>query len=196
MAAAADIVAGGGLICYPTDTVYGLGCDPLNAIAAKKTMHAKGVRTKPMPILVKSLENAERLAHFSDKARKLGRKFWPGPLTMILSSRDILPQILAPDGRVGLRSPSHPICLDLLALCSGALVGTSANLTGRPPATSAQEVVEQLGDRIDLVLDGGRSPLGVPSTVVDLTKTELSILRDGPIGKKEIVRCLREQKPR
>lgn len=193
LAEAADVVARGGLICYPTDTVYGLGCDPLNALAVQEVVQVKGGRTKPMPILVKGPEDAERLAHVSDRARKFARKFWPGPLTMVLPARDVLPKILAQEGTVGLRSPKHAICLDLLALCSGALVGTSANLTGKPPATSAEEVAKELGDRVDLVLDGGRSPVGVASTVIDLTKTRFIILRDGPIGKAEIMRCLKER---
>jgi len=156
-------------------------------------VQVKGGRTKPMPILVKGLEDAERLAHVSDRARKLAQKFWPGPLTIVLPARDILPKILAPEGTVGLRSPKHPICLDLLALCSGALVGTSANLTGKSPATSAEEVAKQLGGRVDVVLDGGRSPIGVASTVIDLTKSRLTILRDGPVGRAEIMRCLKER---
>ncbi len=190
---AAEVVGKGGVICYPTDTVYGLGCDPLNPSAVERAMRVKGDRTKPMPVLVKNLENAERLAHLSDRARKLARQFWPGPLTMVLPASAILPRILVPNGTVGLRSPKFAICLDLLGLCSGALVGTSANPTGKPPATSAEQVVRELGDRIDLVLDGGSLPLGVASTVVDLAEPKLTILREGPIGIQEIMRCLRDE---
>ncbi len=193
LAAAADVVRKGGLICYPTDTVYGLGCDPLNASAAERVMRTKGDRTKPMPILVKNIENARRLAHVSDSAAKLADKFWPGPLTMVLLSLDVLPAILIPNGRVGLRSPKHAICLELLGLCSGALVGTSANLTGRPPAVTAEAAANELEDRVDLVVDGGRAPLGVASTVVDLTASKLTILREGPIGRGEIMQCLRRE---
>ncbi len=189
--AAADVVRKGGLICYPTDTVYGLGCDPLNASAAERVMRAKGDRTKPMPILVKDLQNARRLAHVSDRAAKLAGKFWPGPLTIVLPSLDVLPAILIPNARVGLRSPKHAICLELLELCSGAVVGTSANLTGRPPAVTAEAAANELGDRVDLVLDGGRAPVGVASTVVDLTASKLAILREGPIDREEIMQCLR-----
>ncbi len=191
LTAAAEVVARGGVICYPTDTVYGLGCDPLNTLAVEKAVQAKGGRTKPMPILVKGVEDAEKLAHVSDGARKLARKFWPGPLTIVLPAKDAIPKTLSPHGTIGLRSPKHPICLDLLTLCSGALVGTSANLTGKPPATSAKQVAKDLGDRVDLVLDGGRSPIGVASTVIDLTEARMRILRDGPVGKAEIMSCLR-----
>lgn len=195
LAAAAEVVARGGVICYPTDTVYGLGCDPLNTLAVEKAVQAKGSRTKPVPILVKGVEDAEKLAHVSERAKKLARKFWPGPLTIVLPAKDAIPKTLSPDGTIGLRSPKHPICLDLLALCSGALVGTSANLTGKPPATSAKQVAKDLGDRVDLILDGGRSPIGVASTVIDLTEARTRILRDGPVGKAEIMRCLRGKRP-
>jgi L-threonylcarbamoyladenylate synthase len=191
LATAADVVAKGGVICYPTDTLYGLGCDPLNVPAIQKTMKAKGDRTKPMPILVRSLEDADKLAHVSERARRLADKFWPGPLTMILQARGMLPRILVPEGTIGLRSPKHPICLNLLGLCSGMLVGTSANLTGRPPATSAKEALDELGGQVDVILDGGRSPLASASTVVDLTRPKLVILREGPVGREELFRCVR-----
>lgn len=154
-------------------------------------MRAKSGRTKPMPILVKDLQNARRLAQFSGSAEKLARRFWPGPLTMILRNLDVLPTILVPDGRVGLRSPKHAICLELIGLCAGALVGTSANLTGRPPSITAETAAKELGDMVDLVIDGGRSPLGVSSTVVDLTNSKLIISREGPIGRGEVMQCLR-----
>lgn len=196
LASAADTVAKGGVICYPTDTVYGLGCDPLNSSAIKRTVEAKGGRTKPLPVLVKGLADAEGLVYVTNRAKRVAESFWPGPLTMVLPSRDIVPTILAPERRVGVRSPKHPICLDLLGLCSGALIGTSANLSGRPPATTALEALKELGDRVDIILDGGRAPLGVASTVVDLTQAKVTILREGPVERSEIIRCLRQRRPR
>ena len=196
LASAADTVAKGGVICYPTDTLYGLGCDPLNSSAIKRTMKIKGDRTKPMPVLVKDLADAGNLAYITDRARRIAEKFWPGPLTLILRSREVIPTILAPEGRVGVRSPKHPICLDLLGLCSGALIGTSANLSGRPPATTAPEALKELGDRVDMILDGGRAPLGVASTVIDLTQPKVTILREGPLERAELIRCLRQREPR
>lgn len=196
LAAAARVVAQGGLICFPTDTVYGLGCDPLNAFAVENARKTKGGRIKAMPILVKDLESARELAFISESARKLAEAFWPGPLTIVLSARGILPSNLVPEKTVGLRSPGHRICLELLRLCSGYLVGTSANLTGNPPATTAEDAVRAFGDSVALVLDGGRSPLGVASTVVDLSGERLSILREGPISGKEIFRCIKGVRPR
>jgi L-threonylcarbamoyladenylate synthase len=143
--------------------------------------------------LVRSLDDAEKLAHVSEKARRLACKFWPGPLTMVLQAREALPRILVPQGGIGLRSPNHPICLDLLGLCSGMLVGTSANRTGRLPATSAKQAFDELGDQVDLILDGGKSRVALASTVVDLTKPKLVILREGPVGREELLRCLRSR---
>ena len=196
LAEAAVAVAKGGVICYPTDTLYGLGCDPLNARAVRRTMEAKGRGPKPMPILVRDLATARKFAYVPGKAEKLAQGFWPGPLTMVLQAREGLPQDLISEGKVGVRSPKHPICLDLLQLCSGGLVGTSANLTGRTPATTAEEVLSQLGDRVDLILDGGKVPLGVASTVIDLTQPKLVVLREGPLGREEMLKCLRRRKPR
>lgn len=109
LASTADVIKKGGLVCFPTDTVYGLGCDPRNSSAVERLMAAKGGRTKAMPVLVKDLENAERLARFSDRAKKLAGKFWPGPLTMVVPALETLPGILVPDGTVGLRSPNHGV---------------------------------------------------------------------------------------
>lgn len=193
---AAAVVAKGGLISYPTDTVYGLGCDPLNSSSVERVLHVKEGRTRAMPVLVRSLDDAHRIAHVSDQARRLSQKYWPGPLTIVLPAKWVVPTNLVPEGTVGLRSPNHAICLELLGLCSGFLVGTSANVTGKHPATSAEEVVRELGDRVDIVLDGGSAPLGISSTVVDLTKNRPIILREGPLGRAEILRCLRERTAR
>jgi L-threonylcarbamoyladenylate synthase len=195
LAMAADTVARGGIICYPTDTVYGLGCDPFNESAVAKAIAAKGKRTKAMPVLVNGIEDAERLVSFSRTAKKLAGVYWPGPLTIVLPAHERVPSILAPQGTLGVRSPKHPICQQLLGLCSGCLVGTSANITGKPSAVSASEILDQLADRVDMILDGGRSPTGVASTVVDLTRDHLRILRQGPISKADIFEALR-QRPR
>jgi L-threonylcarbamoyladenylate synthase len=193
LAVAAETVTKGGLVCYPTDTVYGLGCDPFNTPAIVKTMAAKGRPDKAMPVLVRNTDDAGRLAFFSESARRLADAYWPGPLTIVLPAREDLPSALSPKRTIGLRAPKHAICQQLLGLCSGYLVGTSANLAGELPATSAEEIVNQLGDRVDIVLDGGRSPLGVASTVVDLTGEHIVVLREGPIARADVVRCLKQR---
>lgn len=192
---AVRVVADGGVICYPTDTVYGLGCDPLNASAVTRVLNAKGSRTKPMPVLVRGLAAAEKFALVSDRARRLAENFWPGPLTLILKAQEVLPAVLIAEGKVGVRSPNHPVCLNLLDLCSGALVGTSANVTGKPPASTAEEALRQIGSNVDLILDGGRALLGVASTVVDLTRPGLGIVREGPLGGEQLLRSLRRHQP-
>ena len=186
---AAAAISGGKLICYPTDTVYGLGCDPFNVKALGALIRAKGDRTKPLPILVRGLDEAEMVGLVSYKARLLANEFWPGPLTIVLRSIDRVPVLVAPKGTIGVRSPNNSICLSLLALCGGILVGTSANLSGRPPATSPNEAARQLGNHVDVILDGGRSKIGIASTVIDVSG-DLLILRKGPISREELIRCL------
>jgi len=190
---AAKLIAEGGIISYPTDTVYGLGCDPFSQHALERVMNAKGDRSKPMPILVKTLQDGRRIAEFPEKAAKVAARFWPGPLTMVLRAKASVPKALVPSGTIGVRSPKHDTCLNLIGLCSGYLVGTSANQTGKAPATTAEEVVAGLGDKIDLVLDGGRAPLGVASTVVDLS-SNMTVIREGPISREALLNCLRSDK--
>jgi len=187
--AASKVVAGGGIIGYPTDTVYGLGCNPFNNHAISRVIKTKGGRSKPLPVLAKSVREAELIVDFPVNARKLASIFWPGPLTIVLKAK-IQDSILAPSGTIGVRSPGHALCLNLLGMCSGLLVGTSANKTGDAPATTATEVVQAFGDEIDLVVDGGKSILGVASTVVDLSNDFL-LLREGPISREELLNCLR-----
>lgn len=190
---AAKLIAEGGIVSYPTDTVYGLGCDPFSQHALERVMKAKGDRKKPLPVLVKTLQDGQRIAEFPEKAAKLATRFWPGPLTMVLKAKAILPKRLVSSGTVGVRSPKHVTCLNLIDLCSGYLVGTSANQTGKAPATTAEEVVAGLGDKIDLVVDGGRAPLGVASTVVDLS-SNFTVIREGPISREALLSCLRSGK--
>ena len=193
LALAAKLVTEGGIVSYPTDTVYGLGCDPFAEHALERVIKVKGDRKKPLPVLVNALQDALRIADFPEKAVKLAVRFWPGPLTMVLRAKRVVPRVLAPFGSIGVRSPRHTTCLSLLDLCSGYLVGTSANQTGRAPATTAEEVVTGLGDRIDLVVDGGRAPLGVASTVADLT-SNFTIIREGPISQEMLLNCIRDGK--
>jgi L-threonylcarbamoyladenylate synthase len=192
LAAASKIIAGGGIVSYPTETVYGLGCDPFAPHSIERVMRIKGNRKKPLPVLVKTLQDGQRIADFSEKAIKLAKEFWPGPLTMVLKAKTLVPSVLAPSGTVGVRSPQHPICLSLLGLCSGRLIGTSANQTGMTPATTAEEVVRDLGDRIDMVVDGGKTMLGVASTVIDLS-SNFVVLREGPIPQEALLKCLRNR---
>lgn len=187
--AASRTVKNGGLVIYPTDTVYGLGCDPLNTEAVKRVLKAKGEkRKKPLPILASSKEQVERIAFMSEKAQKIAEKFWSGSLTLVLPKRRALPDIVTLNlDSVGVRVPRHETAIQLISLSGGLLVGTSANRTGGKPPRTAQEAADQIGEEVDIIIDGGPAALGVSSTVVDLTADTPKILREGPISLKEIL---------
>jgi len=186
--AASKIVKRGGLVVYPTDTVYGLGCNPLNVEAVKRLFKAKGERKKPLPILASDVEHVEKIAHLSERARKIAARFWPGPLTLVVPKKPALPDVVTCNlDSVGVRVPRHDIVLQLIRLSKGLLVGTSANKTGEKPPQTAYEAAEQLGKEVNVILDGGPTALGAPSTVVDLTSENPIILREGPIRLEDIL---------
>ena len=188
---ASQVVRDGGLVVYPTDTVYGLGCDPFNVNGVKRVFRVKRDREKPLPILSCSVADLEKIAHLSDVARKIVAKLWPGPLTIIVPKKPALPDVVTCGlDSVGVRVPEHDVAVQLIRLSGGLLVGTSANKTGQKPACTASEALEQLGEKVDVILDGGPAPLGEPSTVVDLTTEKPKILREGPIGFKDILDLL------
>jgi len=181
------IVKKGGLIVYPTETVYGLGCDPFNIEAVKRIFKVKGERRKPLPILASSIDNVEKIASVSQEGKKIAKKFWPGPLTLVFPKKLVLPDIVTCKlDSVGVRIPEHDVALQLISLSNGLLIGTSANRTGEKPPRTVQEVTQQLKEEVDVILDGGSTTLGKPSTVVDLTSKKPRILREGPISLKGI----------
>jgi L-threonylcarbamoyladenylate synthase len=181
----AEVVKKGGLVVYPTETVYGLGCDPFNVSAVKRLIETKGARDKPLPILAHSVHDVERIAELTKKGEELARKFWPGPLTLILPRR-VLPDIVTlGSATVGVRIPKNGVALKLLEYSGGLLVGTSANKTGALPSLTALEAYAQLKDEVDVVLDGGAVEFGVSSTVLDLTSNDPKIIREGPLTVKE-----------
>lgn len=181
------VVRSGGLVVYPTDTVYGLGCDPLNVKAVRRVFRVKGDRKKPLPILACSLADIENIAYLSDVARRIAARFWPGPLTLVVPKKPALPEAVTCGlGSVGVRIPKHDVAIQLMRLSDGLLVGTSANKTGQKPPRTASEAAEQLGEEVDVILDGRPTPLGVSSTVVDLAAEEPRILREGPVSSENI----------
>ena len=187
-------VKDGGLIVYPTDTVYGLGCNPFNPDAIKRVFDVKSERKKPLPILASDLEAVERIASLSEKARRIADTFWPGPLTIVVPKKPILPDLVTCRlNSVGVRVPGHDVALELIRLSAGVLTGTSANKTGQKPPLTAQEASKQIGSEVDLILNGGLAALGVSSTVIDLTAPRLRILRKGPIGLREITEVLSQE---
>ncbi len=188
---AAQIIKKGGIVAFPTETVYGLGCDPLNIQAVQRLLTVKGDRKKPFPVLVSNLNVATKIAQISADTKKLATKFWPGPLTMVLAKNSKLSDVVTFGlDTVGLRVPNNKVALKLSELSGGLLIGSSANLTGEKPPRSVSEMSEKLKKKIDLVLDDETPSKGMPSTVVDLTSDKPKILRKGPVSLQEIQKTL------
>lgn len=188
---AAQIVRNGGLVIFPTETVYGLGCNPLIVKAVKRLVEVKGNRLKPLPVLAATISDVEKAAFLGLTARQLATKFWPGSLTLVLSKKPSFPDVVTFGlDSVGLRIPDNDVALDLIRLSGGLLIGSSANRTGESPPRSVCELSDELKEQVDVVLDGGNTFQGVPSTVVDLTAATPKILREGPISHKSILDVL------
>jgi L-threonylcarbamoyladenylate synthase len=188
---AARLVHEGGLIAYPTDTVYGLGCDPFNSDAVDRLVEAKERVKGSLPILVSSLAEAERIGEINEVAAALASKFWPGPLTLVVRMRSNLPTKVTGDSQlVGLRIPNHETARPLIQESGGAIVGTSANISGHRSPSTAQEVLRELGGRIDLILDGGPTLLGRESTVVRIIGDAITVLREAAISQDDILKAL------
>ena len=179
---ASKIISDGGIIIYPTDTVYGLGCDPFNQIALRRLLKIKEGRRKPLPILVATKKDAMNILVWNETAEILTSRFWPGQLTIILKYISAFPpEVTAGGDSLAVRVPNNRITLELLRLCQGPLIGTSANPSGMQPCTTAQEAVETLGDKVDLIIDGGKSTTTTPSTVIDLSNN-FKIIREGSLS--------------
>ncbi|HZW85364.1 MAG TPA: L-threonylcarbamoyladenylate synthase [Nitrososphaerales archaeon] len=182
IAEAAAIVKDGGVIVFPTDTVYGLGCDPFNASAVDRLFEAKHRDTKPVPVLCSDASKAAELVTLGPLSLKLAEARWPGALTIVAKlRREVSPRLTQGTGSLGVRVPDHRQCLELVSSCGGWLTGTSANVSGAPSSRSAQDAASQVGESVDLILDGGPS-MGKESTVVSESEEGLTILRTGPVG--------------
>jgi L-threonylcarbamoyladenylate synthase len=185
---AAEVVSNGGLVAYPTDTVYGLGCDPFNPTAVGKLVKAKRRVKSGLPVLVDGPETAKRLGQFGPVAIQLANDFWPGGLTLVVPEALEFPPDLSSGGFVGLRVPDRADTLGLIRACGSSLVGTSANISGMPSAITADEVLASLGAEIDVMLDGGPCKSGKESTVVRVTSDGYIVLRKGVITAESIGR--------
>ena len=179
---------GGGMVAFPTDTVYGLGVNATIEDSVRQLYKVKERdRSKPISLLLDSAERLSEIAlDISQMAEKIAQKFWPGPLTMVVRRRPEFAYLGGEQETVGVRVPDHRIALTLMAGI-GPLAVTSANLSGEPNTRTAQETYGQLSGRIDLIIDGGETPGGTPSTVVDCTGDHPVILRDGPITMKDLL---------
>ena len=195
ISSAADFILSGGIGGVPTETVYGLAADATNEAAVRKIFAAKGRPfIDPLIVHVCDMEMAESVAEFSPDAKKLAEKFWPGPLTMILPKREKIGAIVTAGlDTVAVRMPSHPVMAELIRKTARPIAAPSANPFGYVSPTRAEHVREQLGDKIDFVLDGGECERGVESTIILMTSSPKKLLRPGPISAALIEAALGEE---
>ncbi len=179
----------GGLLVYPTDTLYGIGVDPFNEAALARIQSAKHrLEQKPILLITHSMDAATTVVdHFPAAALTLAEEFWPGPLTLVLPARAGLPAMVTQNsGTVGVRLPSSRLCLLLAELFGGPMTSTSANISGQSTPGTIDEIEAMLGDSIDLYLDAGPLAQGKPSTVVDATTDPPRILREGVLTRGQL----------
>jgi len=186
---AVNVLKAGGLVAFPTESFYGLAVNIMDPVAIQRLFEVKGRGPdQPILLLLSSVSDLERYAgRVSPAARQLIRQFWPGGLTLIFeAAQDLSPLLTAGTGKIGLRLSSHPPATGLAQAFGKPITGTSANLSGQPSISSAQAVLDSLGDQVDLVLDGGQTKGGLGSTILDVTMDPPRILREGLITRLEI----------
>lgn len=188
---AADVLRQGGVVAFPTDTVYGLGVMAFEEAGIQRLYFIKGRKpSKAIAILISNVSELDQVADTPSKAALgLAERFWPGALTLVVPRHPDVPDMLSPSATIGVRVPDHPVALELLRMV-GPLAVTSANLSDKQSAITARNVLDQLEGRVDLILDGGETPGGVASTVVDCTKPGIEILRPGPLSEKELLAAI------
>jgi len=188
------ILQKGGVIAYPTDTVYGLGADAFNPTAVERIYEIKNrPKYQQFPLLIADVKQLTALAEpIPEIAWFLAGRFWPGGLTLVLSKKDSVSAYLASRSTIAVRIPNHPVCQALIQHLRNPLIGTSANISGQPAALTADEVGQQLGGKIDLIINGGQCPGGRESTIVDITHEPPIILRQGTIPSHEIDKAYEE----
>ena len=186
---ACQVLRQGGLVAFPTDTLYALGANALDPQAIERVHTVKGRHhSKPLSLLVPSIEAASNLASsLPEDVRSLMQAFWPGALTVVVQAGPKVPAILrGAAGTVGVRMPAGSVARQLLTAFAGPIIGTSANKAGGADPADAKTVQKTIGGQIDLILDGGRVTLGVPSSVIDCTRQPARILREGAIARSKL----------
>lgn len=186
---AAKFILEGGIVAFPTETVYGLGANALNPYAVKKIFQAKGrPQDNPLIVHISDFDEVYKYVEFvPDKAKILMERFWPGPMTLILKKKDIIPDVITAGlDSVGIRMPDHPVARAFIRTCGVPIAAPSANISGKPSPTRAEHVFEDLNDKIDAIIDGGPCDVGLESTVIDVTGRIPFILRPGGITWEQI----------
>jgi L-threonylcarbamoyladenylate synthase len=192
---AAAFIRRGELVAVPTDTFYGIAADPFNLAAVGQIYRVKGrPETRALPILVNSTAQAVSLARDVPYTfHKLVQKFWPGPLTLLVDASNHIPlKVTAHTGQVALRWPNSPIISALIDVVNGPITGTSGNISGQPACSSAVDLLEQLGDRLPLILDAGETAGNLASTIVKLEDEVWTVMREGVISNEQIRAALEE----
>jgi L-threonylcarbamoyladenylate synthase len=189
---AATVIRLGGVVVYPTETFYGLGCEPSDPDATKRICAIKERAENPLPLICSDVEAARLVAQFNDTAEKLVKKFWPGPLTLVLPAKVTYPMWVTHGKKtLGLRVSSNRVAQRLAQLVGGVIISTSANKSGKPPHNNIHDIISDLGNEVDIIIDGGYTHGGEPSTVLDISGEELWIVRSGAIKGDEILRVLK-----
>lgn len=186
---AAEIIKQGGLVAFPTETVYGLGANGLDSIAAAKIFEAKNRPTfNPLILHINSIDMLKQIAEVQNKkAVDLMERFWPGPLTLVLKKKETVPEIItAGHSTVAVRMPANKIALELIEKSGVPIAAPSANSFGQLSPTKAQHVKKQLGDKVDVILDGGATEVGIESTILEVTESEIFLLRPGGLAVESI----------
>jgi L-threonylcarbamoyladenylate synthase len=185
---ALETLRNGRLVAFPTDTVYGLGALAFDGKAVESIYLAKDRPVeKAIPVLIWDVSDLEKISDdIPERTRRLALRFWPGPLTVLVPKRPTLPESVSATSTVAVRVPDHSVARGLLRV-AGPMAVTSANISGQASLSTPEEVLAQLNGRIDLIIDGGRTPGGVPSTLVDCSADEIKILRAGPITMADLL---------
>ena len=190
--AAVEILRGGGVVAFATDTLYGLAADPRRDEAVRRVFEAKGRDEKvPIPLVAADLAQARQLGEFGELDLKLAREFWPGPLTIVVAATtSVSSAVLAGGTTVGIRVPAHEVARTLCRCFGSCVTASSANPSGRPAPATASNLDLDLVSRIDAVLDSGPAPGGAPSTIVTTRSGEVELLREGAIDWKRVIKSL------
>ena len=185
----AGIIKNGGIVVFPTETVYGIGTNGLDKDAVKRLYNIKKrPLNKPISLLVSDFEMIEKVVKdISELEYKIMKKFFPGPLTIILNKKDIVPDIVTSGGStVGIRMPDEEITRKLIEYAGVPIAAPSANISGEPSGIDIKDIIKEFGDKVDYYIDGGKSKIGIGSTIVKVENNTIKILREGSISKKEI----------